>query len=582
MRVNVKGVIIPQDYKRVYDWFDMESTTPKDVADALAAANGQPIEVYINSGGGYVHAGADIYTALCEYPGEVNIKIIYAASAASVVAMAGHSMISPVGQMMIHNVYSSADGDYRALHRAGDRLDIACDALANAYMRKTGKTRDEIRAMMDAETWVDARRAVELGLVDEVMGGELVAADVPGLLPESVVQKTLAMFRDQNAAALAQARANLAALENSNRSYNLPDVTPAQTNAAPQMVTINNFGGQTAHTDPSETNEYRTAFMNFVCRGTEIPADLRASVAPMLNVAATTTTTDAGAVIPTTITREIIREMKSYGNLYAKIRKLNVQGGVEFPILTLKPTANWIGESKSSDDQKLTANTKVSFSYYGMECKIAQTLLAAVVTFDEFQQMFVPLAVEAIVAAKEKAIIFGTGSGQFLGITKDSRVPTKNVVVLSPDEIGDYSAWHKKVIAKIPKAYRKGEFIMAQGTFDGYIDGMVDKNGQPIGRVNYGIDGGETYRFCGKPVETVEDDIIANFDAAAKDDVVAVYFNPSDYAENSNGQFAAVKWMDHDDNTVKTKVLHICDGKLLDPNGVIIIKKGETAKVVGS
>lgn len=206
MRVNVKGVIIPQDYKRVYDWYDMESTTPKDVADALAAANGQPIEVYINSGGGYVHAGADIYTALCEYPGEVNIKIIYAASAASVIAMAGHSMISPVGQMMIHNVYSSADGDYRALHRAGDRLDIACDALANAYMRKTGKTRDEIRAMMDAETWVDARRAVELGLVDEVMGSDLVAADVPGLLPESVVQKTLAMFRDQNAAALAQAK----------------------------------------------------------------------------------------------------------------------------------------------------------------------------------------------------------------------------------------------------------------------------------------------------------------------------------------------------------------------------------------
>ena len=94
---------------------------------------------------------------------------------------------------------------------------------------------------------------------------------------------------DADYEAAAQARANLAALENGNRSYNLPDVTPAQTNAAPQMVTINNFGAQTAHTDPSETNEYRTAFMNFVCRGTEIPADLRASVAPMLNVAATTT-----------------------------------------------------------------------------------------------------------------------------------------------------------------------------------------------------------------------------------------------------------------------------------------------------
>lgn len=377
----------------------------------------------------------------------------------------------------------------------------------------------------------------------------------------------------------AQARADFAALQNSARSFTPADVTPAQTNAAPQMVKINNFGGQTAHTDPSETNEYRTAFMNFVCRGTEIPADLRASVAPMLNVAATTTTTDAGAVIPTTITREIIREMKSYGNLYAKIRKLNVQGGVEFPILTLKPTANWIGESKSSNDQKLTANTKVSFSYYGLECKIAQTLLAAVVTFEEFQQMFTQLAVEAIVAAKEKAIISGTGSGQFLGITKDTRVPTKNVVTLTPDEFTSYSAWKKKVMAKIPKAYRKGEFVMAQGTFDGYIDGMVDANGQPIGRVNYGIDGEENYRFCGKTVDTVEDDVIPSYDDAATGDVVAVFFNPTDYAENSNGSFSTVKWTDHDDNTVKTKVLHICDGKLLDPNGVIIIKKGEAAKV---
>lgn len=377
----------------------------------------------------------------------------------------------------------------------------------------------------------------------------------------------------------AQARADFAALQNSARSFTPADVTPAQTNAAPQMVKINNFGGQTAHTDPSETNEYRTAFMNFVCRGTEIPADLRASVAPMLNVAATTTTTDAGAVIPTTITREIIREMKSYGNLYAKIRKLNVQGGVEFPILTLKPTASWIGESKSSDDQKLEAKNKVSFSYYGLECKIAQTLLAAVVTFEEFKQMFTQLAVEAIVAAKEKAIISGTGSGQFLGITKDTRVPTKNVVTLTPDDFTSYSAWKKKVMAKIPKAYRKGEFVMAQGTFDGYIDGMVDANGQPIGRVNYGIDGEENYRFCGKTVDTVEDDVLPSYDDAATGDVVAVFFNPTDYAENSNGSFSTVKWTDHDDNTVKTKVLHICDGKLLDPNGVIIIKKGEAAKV---
>lgn len=382
---------------------------------------------------------------------------------------------------------------------------------------------------------------------------------------------------DTNFDAEAQARANLAALENSNRAFTPIDATPAQTNAAPQMISVNNFGGTPAVTDPSETNEYRNAFMAYVCHGTAISDELRASVAPMLNVNATTTTTDAGAVIPTTLTHEIIREMRSYGNLYAKIRKLNVQGGVEFPILTLKPTATWIGESKSSDDKKVEAKTKVSFSYYGLECKIAQSLLASVVTFEEFQQIFVQLAVEAIVAAKEIAIISGTGSGQFLGVTKDSRVPSKNVITLSPEEIGSFAAWHK-VIAKIPKAYRKGEFVMAQGTFDSYIDGMVDTNGQPIGRVNYGIDGGETYRFCGKTVDTVEDDVIANFDAANTGDVVAVFFDPTSYAENTNGQFSAVKWYDHDDNAVKTKVLHICDGKLLDANGVIIVKKGESSK----
>ena len=157
-------------------------------------------------------------------------------------------------------------------------------------------------------------------------------------------------------------------------------------------------------------------------------------------------------------------------------------------------------------------------------------------------------------------------------------MPAKNVVTLTPDEFTSYSAWKKKVMAKIPKAYRKGEFVMAQGTFDGYIDGMVDANGQPIGRVNYGIDGEENYRFCGKTVDTVEDDVIPSYDDAATGDVVAVFFNPTDYAENSNGSFSTVKWTDHDDNTVKTKVLHICDGKLLDPNGVIIIKKGEAAK----
>lgn len=321
--------------------------------------------------------------------------------------------------------------------------------------------------------------------------------------------------------------------------------------------------------DPLDTVEYREAFMNFVCRGTPIPAELRQD--------ATTTTTDASAVIPTTILRELIKEVSVYGNLFDEIRHLNIQGGVQVPILTLKPTATWITAdtgAKESDDQKIQANTSVTFSYYGLECKIAQTLLTSVTTLDMFQQQFVPLAAEAMAKALDIAVMNGTGSGEPLGITVDSRVPTGNVITLSAADFASWSGWKKKVFAKMKKAYRGGKFYMAQSTFDGYIDGMVDDNGQPIGRVNYGIDGDERYRFGGRIVDTVEDDVIAAYDDASVGDVVAVYLKPSDYAFNSNLTMTTQKWTDHETNQIKNKLILIGDGKLLDPYGVLIIKKG--------
>lgn len=317
--------------------------------------------------------------------------------------------------------------------------------------------------------------------------------------------------------------------------------------------------------DPHDTEEYRKAFMEFVCRGTAIPAELRAD--------SVTSTSDVSAVIPTSIMKEIIKELKSYGNLYNAVRKLNVQGGVQIPILSLKPVANWVGESKS-DTQKLETKNNITFSYFGLECKIAQTLLASVVTLDMFQQMFVPLATEAMAKALDVAIMNGDGSGKPTGVTVDARVPSKNVVTLSAEEFLKWDAWKKKVFGKMPKAYRNGNFYMAQSTFDGYIDGMVDSVGQPIGRVNYGIDGAENYRFGGKVVETVEDDVVKAYDDAASGDVVAVFFNPKDYGFNNNMEMQAHKWIDRDDNTVKNQLIMICDGKLIDANGVIIVKKG--------
>lgn len=318
--------------------------------------------------------------------------------------------------------------------------------------------------------------------------------------------------------------------------------------------------------DRHDTPEYRAAFMEYVCRGVEIPAELRTD--------AVTGIADASAVIPTTLMHEIVQKMDTYGNIYKAVRKLNVQGGISIPILSIKPKATWVGEGKS-ESQKVSANDKVTFSYFGVECKIAQTLLANAVTLTEFQDLFVPLATEAIIKGVEETIMKGNGTTQPLGILNDTRIPKANIITITPTEFASWDGWHKKVKAKMKKAYRNGSFIMNQSTFDGHIDGMVDKNGQPIGRTNYGINGEETYRFLGKTVETVEDDLIASWDDAAEGDVVAVFVNLTDYVINTNKQMTTVKWVDNDTNEVKNKCIMICDGKLVDPDGVLIIKKGK-------
>lgn len=319
-------------------------------------------------------------------------------------------------------------------------------------------------------------------------------------------------------------------------------------------------------TDAHDTVAYRQAFMEYVCRNVPIPAEMRADEV--------TSTGDVGAVIPTTLLSEIIQNLETYGNVYALVRKLNVQGGVAIPVLSLKPEATWIGETGGSESQKVQANTSITFSYFGVECKIAQTLLANVTTLDAFQKLFVPLAAEAIVKALEIAIFKGNGTTQPLGITLDSRVPEGNVITMTPEEFKSWGGWHRAVKAKMKKAYRNGTFFMNQSTFDGYIDGMEDENGQPVGRTNYGINGEETYRFMGKAVETVEDECITAYDDAEVGDVVAAFFKPTDYAINSNMQMVTVKWTDHDNNQIKNKCILICDGKLVDANGVLIIKKG--------
>jgi len=190
VKLEVKGAIISNDDKWIYDWLDMDSTAPKDIVDSLPTTN-ENLDVIINSGGGDVYAGSEIYTALKEYPGKVNIKIVgIAASAASVIAMAGHVTISPTAQIMIHNVSSFVAGDNRAMQHEADVLKGFNESIASAYVDKTNQPLDDILELMNKETWLTAQQAVELGFADEVMFSEnapkLVATTGGGLSPEVI------------------------------------------------------------------------------------------------------------------------------------------------------------------------------------------------------------------------------------------------------------------------------------------------------------------------------------------------------------------------------------------------------------
>ena len=153
-------------------WFGDE-VTPAIFREELHAAEGDVV-LWINSPGGDCFAAAQIYNMLMDYPGKVNVRIDgLAASAASVIAMAGTTVeISPVGMILVHNPMTISIGDVQEMERAIALLAEVKESIINAYEIKTGQPRAKISRFMDAETWMNAKKAVELGFADAILTGE--------------------------------------------------------------------------------------------------------------------------------------------------------------------------------------------------------------------------------------------------------------------------------------------------------------------------------------------------------------------------------------------------------------------------
>lgn len=184
-------MIIPNDYQEIYDWIGWEATSPRKVESLLKDIQGD-VTVEINSGGGSVYAGSEIYTMLKGHEGNVTVKVVgLAASAASVIAMAGNkTLMSPTAQLMIHNATISTHGDYREMDHTSEFLKNVNQSIINAYKIKSGLADEDLKEMMDKETWFTAQQALEHKLIDEIMFEnemQLTASVGSGLLPQEVI-----------------------------------------------------------------------------------------------------------------------------------------------------------------------------------------------------------------------------------------------------------------------------------------------------------------------------------------------------------------------------------------------------------
>lgn len=203
VKIKINGPIISSDDKWFYDWFEMEATCPNDVLSKLPDS-GEDVEVTINSYGGLVDMGNEIYTGLRAYSGKVTANVVMAGSAASIIAMGANQVaISPVGQIMIHNVSMGAGGDYHEMEKASEILQKANHSLANAYVAKTGKSKEEVLALMENETWLTAEEAVENGFADSIMfeneeRPQLVADGGSGLIPQKLINEVKKLKNQQS------------------------------------------------------------------------------------------------------------------------------------------------------------------------------------------------------------------------------------------------------------------------------------------------------------------------------------------------------------------------------------------------
>lgn len=365
---------------------------------------------------------------------------------------------------------------------------------------------------------------------------------------------------------------------------------PAQALNVVATAQLNNGTARSEEADERATMEYRTAFMNFVQRG-EINRDILQFESREGEQTPTDefgTSSNLGVLIPTTVVQKIIEGVeKVYGQLYSRVRKTNIKGGVKYPIGSFNATFKRITETTTSNRQNAGGVTgSVEFSYKIGEIRLARTLLQTVLSVQVFEQKFAEIIIKAYIQAMDKEIMTGKDeNNECVGILTeanktDSRISADNIITFTEAEMLDWKSWQTKLFAKIPLSMRglNPEFAMTANTYEANIKTLKDDNNRPVYNETYNpIDGAEIAKFKGKNVAFVEEDILKNFNDAKDGEYFGMYWVPEEaYAINSNMEFTVVDYFDHETNQYVKKALVINDGKILDPKYIYLLKKSKT------
>lgn len=319
--------------------------------------------------------------------------------------------------------------------------------------------------------------------------------------------------------------------------------------------------GENQNGDKYGSMAYRKAFMQYVCRGTAIPAEYRSD--------AISTTTDVGATIPTTVLNQIVEKLENTGMILALVTRTAYKGGVSIPVSTVKPTATWVNEGEGSDKQKkdITKGGMITFAYHKLRCAVAVSLEVDTMAISAFETLLINNIVEAMTKALEQSIIDGNGTGKPKGILEETPAEGQTVKSAAP-AYADLIAAE----AALPQAYENGAvWCMSKKTFMSYY-GLTDTNGQPIGRVNYGIAGKPERTLLGRAVVCC--DYVKSYDKSlAAGTKFGFMFNFKDYVLNTNYAMGVKKYEDNETDDQVTKGIMLVDGKVVDKNSLVVLEK---------